>query len=90
MYAAGSCGFQKSQCKFSAHLPPDGFSDGYLHTDLVYINCQFAVSRAGGDTVMGMLVDGIGNFGVVIPGIFLLAKFTGVGPVAMYAIIKFV
>ena len=56
----------------------------------VYINCQFAVSRAGGDTVMGILVDGIGNFGVVIPGIFLLANFTGIGPVAMYAIIKFV
>ena len=56
----------------------------------VYINCQFAVSRAGGDTVMGMLVDGIGNFGIVIPGIFLLANFTGIGPVAMYAIIKFV
>lgn len=56
----------------------------------VYINGQFAVSRAGGDTMMGMLVDGIGNLGVVIPGIFLLAKFTGVGPVAMYAIIKFV
>lgn len=56
----------------------------------VYINGQFAVSRAGGDTMMGMLVDGIGNLGVVIPGIFLLAKFTVVGPVAMYAIIKFV
>ena len=56
----------------------------------VYINGQFAVSRAGGDTMMGMLVDGIGNLGIVIPGIFLLAKFTGVGPVAMYAIIKFV
>ncbi len=56
----------------------------------VYINGQFAVSRAGGDTMMGMLVDGIGNLGVVIPGIFLLAKCTTVGPVIMYAIIKFV
>ena len=56
----------------------------------VYMNGQFAVSRAGGDTMMGMLVDGIGNLGVVIPGIFILAKFTSVGPVAMYAIIKFV
>ena len=56
----------------------------------VYINGQFAVSRAGGDTMMGMLVDGIGNLGVVIPGIFLLAKCTSVGPVVMYAIIKFV
>ena len=56
----------------------------------VYINGQFAVSRAGGDTMMGMLVDGIGNLGVVIPGIFILAKLTAIGPVAMYAIIKFV
>lgn len=56
----------------------------------VYINGQFAVSRAGGDTIMGMLVDGIGNLGVVIPGIFILAKCTPIGPVVMYAIIKFV
>lgn len=56
----------------------------------VYINGQFAVSRAGGDTMMGMLVDGIGNVCIVIPGIFLLAKCTSIGPVAMYAIIKFV
>ena len=54
----------------------------------VYINGQFAVSRAGGDTMMGMLVDGIGNVGIVIPGIILLAKLTPIGPVAMYAIIK--
>ena len=54
----------------------------------VYINCQFAVSRSGGDTMMGMLVDGIGNLGIVIPGIIIMAKFTAIGPVAMYAIIK--
>jgi len=54
----------------------------------VYINGQFAVSRAGGDTMMGILVDGIGNLGIVIPGIFLLAKLTSIGPVMMYAIIK--
>ena len=56
----------------------------------VYMNGQFAISRAGGDTMMGMLVDGIGNLGVVIPGIIILAKFTSIGPVAMYAAIKFV
>ena len=56
----------------------------------VYMNGQFAISRAGGDTTMGVLVDGIGNLGIVIPGIFLLAKCTSVGPVAMYVIIKFV
>ena len=54
----------------------------------VYINGQFSVSRAGGDTMMGMLVDGIGNLFIVIPGIFFMAKFTLIGPVAMYAIIK--
>ena len=49
----------------------------------VYINGQFAVSRAGGDTIMGILVDGIGNLFIVIPGIFIMAKFTSIGPVAM-------
>ena len=56
----------------------------------VYMNCQFAVSRAGGDTVMGMIVDGIGNVCIVIPGIFFMALCTSIGPVMMYAIIKFV
>ena len=54
----------------------------------VYINGQFSVSRAGGDTIMGMLVDGIANGCIVIPGIFFMAKCTALGPVAMYAIIK--
>ncbi|MBP5697225.1 MAG: polysaccharide biosynthesis C-terminal domain-containing protein [Treponema sp.] len=54
----------------------------------VYINGQFSVSRAGGDTMMGMLVDGISNVFVVIPGIFLMAKLTSIGPVIMYTIIK--
>ena len=46
------------------------------------------MSRAGGDTMMGILVDGIGNLGFVIPGIFIMAKLTDTGPVMMYAIIK--
>lgn len=54
----------------------------------VYINGQFSVSRAGGDTIMGMLVDGIANGCIVIPGIFFMARCTTLGPVAMYAIIK--
>ena len=33
----------------------------------VFINAQFSVSRAGGDTMMGMLVDGISNLFIVIP-----------------------
>ena len=54
----------------------------------VYINGQFSVSRAGGDTMMGMLVDGIGHLFIVIPGIFFMAKCTTIGPVMMFAIIK--
>ena len=54
----------------------------------VYINGQFSVSRAGGDTMMGMLVDGVANTCLVIPGIFIMAKCTSIGPVGMYAIIK--
>ena len=54
----------------------------------VYINGQFSVSRAGGDTMMGMMVDGMANTFIVIPGIFFMAKCTAIGPVMMYAIIK--
>ena len=54
----------------------------------VYINGQFSVSRAGGDTMLGMLVDGIGNVFIVLPGIVFMAKCTAIGPVMMYTIIK--
>ena len=54
----------------------------------VYINAQFSVSRSGGDTVMGMFVDGIGHLFIALPGIFLMAKLTTIGPVGMYAIVK--
>lgn len=55
-----------------------------------YVNGQFAISRAGGDTVMGMWVDGISNIGLVIPGMFVMALATPIGPVEMYTIIKVV
>ncbi len=54
----------------------------------VYVNVQFAVSRAGGDTTMGMWVDVITNLLMVIPGMFIMAKLTLIGPVGMYTIIK--
>ena len=54
----------------------------------VYIDTQFTISRAGGDTAMGMWVDGIANLGFVIPGMFFMALCTSFGPVAMYTIIK--
>lgn len=56
----------------------------------VYVNAQFAISRAGGDTMMGMIVDGITNLGIILPGIFIMALCTSAGPVLMYISIKLV
>ncbi|GHU22935.1 MATE family efflux transporter [Spirochaetia bacterium] len=52
------------------------------------LNAQFAISRAGGDTAMGMYADVSVNTILFIPGAFLLAYFTGMGPVPMFAILK--
>lgn len=54
----------------------------------VYVNAQFSVSRAGGDTAMGMIIDLSANLGLVLPGMFIMANFTSLGPVLMYTIIK--
>ena len=54
----------------------------------VYSNVQFSVARAGGDTVMGAVVDGGVTLLVVIPGILLLARLTNWGPVLMYGVSK--
>ena len=54
----------------------------------VYINVQLAVSRAGGDTAMGLWVDATTTLLMIIPGIFLVARYTTIGPVAMYGMVK--
>lgn len=54
----------------------------------VYVNTQFAVSKAGGDTVMGAVVDGTVTLFLILPGIFIMAFFTNLGPVVMYAVVK--
>ncbi len=53
-----------------------------------YLNAQFAVSRAGGDTAMGAWADGMCTLVLMLPVMFLLARYTSLGPVAMYAWIK--
>lgn len=53
-----------------------------------YINAQFAVSRAGGDTVFGFAVDVPVSLLMFAPLALILAKFTAVGPVAMFGIAK--
>ncbi|MDR0377024.1 MAG: polysaccharide biosynthesis C-terminal domain-containing protein [Spirochaetaceae bacterium] len=52
------------------------------------LNAQFAICRAGGDTVMGMYVDGLVNVLLLIPGAFALALLTPLHPVAMFAVLK--
>ena len=53
-----------------------------------YLNAQFATARSGGDAIMGAWVDiGVNTF-VFLPGIILLAAFTKLGPIEMYAIVK--
>ncbi|HPB65275.1 MAG TPA: MATE family efflux transporter [Spirochaetales bacterium] len=52
------------------------------------LNSQFAVSRAGGDTMMGVVVDVGVTYALFIPGAFALALLTPIGPVYMYAIVK--
>jgi len=52
------------------------------------LNAQFAVSRSGGDTFMGFIVDVLGNVFLFVPATILLAKLTDFGPVAIFALVK--
>ncbi len=53
-----------------------------------YLNAQFATARSGGDAKFGLWVDVSVNLSLFLPGIFLLAAFTGLGPIAMFAVVK--
>lgn len=52
-----------------------------------YLNAQYAISRAGGDTKMGAVCDTVGN-AFFLGGMFALTYLTPLGPIAMYAIVK--
>ena len=52
------------------------------------LNAQFAISRAGGDTALGMYVDVSVNTLIFIPGCFLMAWLSDWGPVLMFLVIK--
>ena len=53
-----------------------------------FLNAQFAISRAGGDTATGMYTDVSVNILLFAPGSVLLSLFTALAPVPMFAIIK--
>ncbi len=53
-----------------------------------FLNAQFAVSRAGGDTLMGLLVDVGVTYTVFIPAAIVISRYTAWGPVALFGIAK--
>jgi Na+-driven multidrug efflux pump len=52
------------------------------------LNAQFAISRSGGDTALGMYTDLSVNTLLFVPGAFILALGTSLPPVTMFAILK--
>ena len=52
------------------------------------LNAQFALSRSGGDTAMGVWVDVGVTYAVFLPIAFALSAWTDLGPVALFAIAK--
>ncbi|MDR1108186.1 MAG: MATE family efflux transporter [Spirochaetaceae bacterium] len=74
--------------------PARGISLGLVYVILFYLplwcllNSQFAISRAGGDTAMGMYADVSVNTLLFVPGAFFLALGTSLDPVTMFAMLK--
>jgi putative MATE family efflux protein len=52
------------------------------------LNIQFAISRSGGDTALGMYTDLSVNTFLFIPGAFILSLLTSISPVPMFALLK--
>ncbi|GHV90086.1 MATE family efflux transporter [Spirochaetia bacterium] len=71
-----------------------GISLGMVSIILLYLplwsllNAQFAITRSGGDTAAGMYTDVSINTFLFIPGAFILAFCTSLGPIPMFAILK--
>jgi Na+-driven multidrug efflux pump len=52
------------------------------------LNAQFAISRAGGDTVMGVYVDVGVTYILFVPAAFAIAAWTTLGPVLLFGLAK--
>ena len=71
-----------------------GISVGLILVILAYLplwgllNVQFAISRSGGDTALGMYTDLSVNTFLFIPGAIVLSLFTSIHPVLMFAMLK--
>lgn len=55
---------------------------------MTYVNAQYAVSRAGGDTASLLFVDGATTVLLILTGILFTTKFTQLSSVAMYMICR--
>ena len=55
---------------------------------MVYVNAQYAVSRAGGDTTSLMFVDGMTTILLIMVGILFTTKYKQLEPVSMYMICR--
>jgi len=53
-----------------------------------FLNVQFAISRAGGDTATGMYADLTVNTLLFVPGAILVSLLTSIPPVTMLALLK--
>ncbi len=54
----------------------------------VLVNAQQAIARSGGDTKMGAYADAGITIVVMLPTLFVLGRFTDIGPVQMYLCVK--
>lgn len=52
------------------------------------LNAQFAISRSGGDALMGFMVDVVVSFAFFLPVLFSLALLTPIHPVALFVCAK--
>lgn len=52
------------------------------------LNAQFAVSRAGGDTLMGVWVDVGISYAIFIPAAIIISRISSWGPVLLYGVAK--
>lgn len=64
------------------------FGIAFFMPIMVYVNAQYAVSRAGGDTTSLMFVDGMTTILLIMVGILFTTKYTQLGSVAMYMICR--
>jgi Na+-driven multidrug efflux pump len=56
----------------------------------IYMNCQLAIARAGGDTAMGAYADAFITVFIMVPMVFALALLTDIGPIGLYFYVKII